>query len=279
MDEGDGLMKKKEFVSPVWDKTNIWFTLITVVTVAIFAVLMILSFVMTRNSDAHGLVLGMCGVFASLASAFFIAVFIRVLDMKKKQREEIDALTLLTPNLFEVYSAINLFLPQMKAFVTIHSDNTITYPTERIYYSDLSKRDGNRSFIDFDVAFRKADSKINEALEKCISSPVLFQCNNKVINLLTKFRLNGLTHSLYEVQAFRSIADMNTAAYGDIYNDYSSFYECYLELSELIEKEPLNRLQKLSDTDEADYRREIETILPQLPIGAGVVYKGNHRIR
>ena len=272
-------MKKKDFVSPVWDKTNIWFTLITVVTVAIFAVLMILSFVMTRNSDAHSLVLGMCGVFASLASAFFIAVFIRVLDMKKKQREEIDALTLLTPNLFEVYSAINLFLPQMKTFVTIHSDNTITYPTERIYYSDLSKRDGNRSFIDFDIAFRKADSKTNEALEKCISSPILFQCNNKVINLLTKFRLNGLTHSLYEVQAFRSIADMNTAAYGDIYNDYSSFYECYLELSELIEKEPLNRLQKLSDTDEADYRREIETILPQLPIGAGVVYKGNHRIR
>lgn len=199
--------------------------------------------------------------------------------MKKKQKEEVDALTLLTPNLFELYSAINMFLPQMKAFVTIRSDNTITYPTERVYYSDLSKDDGNRSFIDFDIAFRKADSKITEALGKCISSPVLFQCNNKVTGLLTRLKLNGLTHSLYEVQAFRSIADMNTAAYGTIYNDYSSFFECYLELSVLIEKEPLDGLQKLSDIDEADYRREIEAILPQLPIGAGVVYKGNHRIR
>lgn len=150
-------MKKKDFTSPIWDIANVVFSIIAAITTIIFCRFFVLSFTIENTSPAHSFALGMCGVFASLASAFFIAVFIRVLDMKKKRNGEQSALILLKPNLFEVYTAINMFFPQMMAFTTIHSNNTITYPSERIYYTNISENDGNRDFIDFIEAFRFAE--------------------------------------------------------------------------------------------------------------------------
>lgn len=73
MAKKNGNDASKEFAVTVWDKMNISLAIATAVTTIIFIVLFILCFVEKLGEDCHSMILGMCGVFASLASAFAIA--------------------------------------------------------------------------------------------------------------------------------------------------------------------------------------------------------------
>lgn len=63
--------QKKNFTITVWDGMNKFLAAATAVTTIIFTILFIFCFTEDVSTSKHGFVLGMCGVFASLASAFF----------------------------------------------------------------------------------------------------------------------------------------------------------------------------------------------------------------
>ena len=91
--------QKKKFTVTVWDGMNKFLASATAITMIVFIILFVLCFTETIGTDKHGFILGMCGVFASLASAFFIAWIMRVYDIKRKKDQEEKALMLLQPNL------------------------------------------------------------------------------------------------------------------------------------------------------------------------------------
>ena len=69
-------MKKKQninFTVTIWDGMNIFLAVATAVTTLIFIILFVICFGEDLGTPKHGFFLGMCGVFARLASAFFIA--------------------------------------------------------------------------------------------------------------------------------------------------------------------------------------------------------------
>lgn len=105
----------------------------TIITTSIFLFLFAACFFIEIGSSFHSMVLGMCGVFASLGSAFFIAWIVRFHDLKKKQNQELKALKLITPYLTTIFCTINKFFPRLKSFANIHPDDTIDYPTGVIY--------------------------------------------------------------------------------------------------------------------------------------------------
>ena len=109
--ERNCLMKKNEYISPMWDKMNVFLTITTVVTSIIFIVLFGLCFILPVEHPSHSIVLGMCGVFASLASAFFIAVFMRIYELHKLRQQQKNALKLLQPLFIQLYTTINQFYP------------------------------------------------------------------------------------------------------------------------------------------------------------------------
>ena len=102
-------MKTNNYISPIWDKLNISLTIVTVITTAIFLAFFTLSLVYYGNDPSHGFVLGMCGVFASLASAFFIAVFMRIFDIHKQRQRQSHALKILQPLFLEILQPLISF--------------------------------------------------------------------------------------------------------------------------------------------------------------------------
>jgi len=226
------------------------------------------------------MILGMCGVFASLASAFFIAVFMRLYELHKQRQQQRNALKLLQPLFVQLYTTINGFYPQTKAFATINSDNTICYPKERIFYTDSSLCDGNRDFIDFDVEFKKAKFDLDQDLNAIFNSPALLQCHDTVINFLTNLKLNGFTLNLLEVQkANIPNSGFSQTAFMGIYENFIKFENYYTIVSELAERKVVDSLSSLSDAEKDEYIKTIENILPQLPQHNGTIYKGNIRIK
>ena len=245
----------------------------------IFIILFVLCFTTPIDNQCYGTIIGMCGVFASLASAFFIAVFIRYFDLKRKSQQESKALNIITPNLIEIYTAIHGFLPQIKAFVTINEDDTIIYSKERVYYTDESLKTENRDFIDFGPVFFCSKSNLDAKLEKSLKSPMIFQCNESVVDLLTRIQLNEFTRNLFEIQGALSAFDPSTTTYMSLHNNFKELWELYEELAKLVQKETNEHLRKLNDDEREIYIKEIEAILPQLPTDKGTVYLGNKRIR
>ena len=71
----------KKFTIQIWDKMNIVFSICTLLTFIPFVVFFILSLFDIQN----GFSLGMSGLFASLFSAFFIAIVVRFVDLQKKK--------------------------------------------------------------------------------------------------------------------------------------------------------------------------------------------------
>lgn len=270
-------MKENKYISSVWDGINIFFSIATIFTSATFIILFVLCFTVSVKHDAYGTIIGMCGVFASLASAFFIAVFIRYFEMKKKRKSEINAVNILKPYLLEIHTVINTFLPQIKAFATIKENNMIVYSRERVYYKDEDRQ--ARSFIDFDDVFKTADKELNSALKKALLSPMISLCNENLVELLTKIQLNGFTHNLKETQSMIDVFDPMTITYGDLFENYSELLELYTELTELIGENSTKRLKILNGVDRELYIKEIGSILPQLPPHNGTIYKGIDRIK
>lgn len=276
-------MKKKElkeFTITLWDGMNIFLFITTTVTTIIFIILFILSITMKTGTSEQSFVLGMCGVFASLASAFFIAWIMRMYDLIKKREQELKALTLLRPYLQKTLSTINNFFPQLKSFVTINSDDTVQYPHEVVYYTDPSKDDGNRSFIDFNLAFREAYSQLNDNLNDCLSAPILFQCNEKIVNLLTGLKLNGLTQNLFEIYKASSEPFFTNTSFKSVHQNYTDFISCYETLAKAAMQKTVGSLKELSPDEKQTYILEIDTIKKQIPVNhSGRIYKGNIRIQ
>ena len=271
-------MKNNKFITNIWDGMNICLTIISAITTLLFVVFFVLCFTTPQDSVSYGMITGMCGVFASLWSAFFIALFMRFYEMNKKIQQESKALQILTPNFIEVYTVINNFYPQLKSFATIKDNDMIDYPQDRVYYTDENKGSEHRSFIDFNKEFRNAETKLNSALEKCLNSPMIFQCNESILNLLTKIKLNGLTRNLFEVQAAPDVFNSSNTAYMEIFNNYIEFSDLYNDFTTLINKKTEHKLRILNDSEKDLYVKEINCILSNLPTTLGEIYKGSMRI-
>ena len=269
---------KKKFLDPIWDWMNIFLLAITIITTIVFIILFVMSFAYKMDHPYHAFILGMCGVFASLASAFFIAVFMRVFEICNQRKKQKNALKLLQPLFVEVYIAIGHFYPQIKTFATIKADDTIQYSKETIYYTNTLRQEGNREFVNFDLEFSKAKYRVDKALDACLNSPLIFQCPDSVISLLTNLKLNGLTRNLLEVQTVE-VDQLPVTAFMGIYKNYIEFDNYYTAISELSEREMVNSLRQLNDEEKEEYIRTIETILPQLPSHDGSIYKGSMRIQ
>ena len=272
-------MRRNKQQSYIWDGINRAFAIAAAITTGVFTVLFVLCFAIPITCQTNSFILGMCGVFASLASAFFIAFIVRYRDMKEKYQQEEKALRVMRPFLTEICTVINGFLPQVNAFVTINGDDTVSYPQERVYYTDTNAQAGNRDFIDFNIVFKSAETRLSNAIEKALRSPMIFQCNKSVADLLTGIQLNGFTHDLYEIQGTRSVFSPSSTSYMGINTAYFEFVDLYAKLVELADYGIAPKLCALSDIEKEDYIKEIQNILPQLPTDKGTVYLGCKRIR
>jgi len=270
----------KQFSVNTWDKMNLFLFISTLITTVAFLILFGACFLMKIGSDCHGMVLGMCGVFASLASAFFIAWIVRFYDLRKKKEQELKALELFTPYLTTVFCTINNFFPHIKCFAKINSNDTIEYPKEIIYYTDSSVIEENRSFVELNTLFRTSYAKLNDDLDKCFNSRILYQCNEAVTELLTGLKLNGLTYNLLEVFKVSSNPFFADTAFMDLYKNYNEFATYYETLSKLVSIKPKGELIELDATAKANYIKEIENIKSQIPVEhKGEIYKGRIRIQ
>lgn len=276
-------MKNKtlnKFSANTWDKMNVFLFVSTLITTIAFLILLVACFLMKVGTDSHGMVLGLCGVFASLASAFFVAWIVRFYDSKKKKEQELKALELISPYLTTIFCTIDNFFPYIKCFAKIHTDDRIEYPKKVIYFTDSSVSEENRSFVELNTIFRTSFSKLNDDLNECFNTPVIYQCNEEIIKLLTGLKLNELTYNLLEIYKASSNPFFADTAFMNLYKNYCEFANCYEMLSKLVTIHPKGKLVELDDTAKANYIKEIENIKSQIPIDhKGEIYKGRIRIQ
>lgn len=269
-----------QFSLNTWDKMNVFLFISTIITTVAFLILFGTCFLMKKGTDCHGMILGLCGVFASLASAFFIAWVVRFYDLKKKQEQELKALEIIRPYLTTIFSTINTFFPQLKSFATINNNDTISYPIRTIYYTDSSISEKNRSFVDLNTEFKEAYSQLNHDLNECLEAPILFQCNDKIIKLLTDLKLNRLTYNLFEIYKASSNPFLSNFSFMGLFKNYNEFASYYETLSKLVSIKPKGKLVELDATAKANYMKEIQNIKSQIHIDhKGKIYKGNIRIQ
>lgn len=175
----------KQYSVNIWDKMNCFLFATTIAFVIVFLALFIACFIKRIPDDCHNTVLGMCGIFASLSSAFFIAWYVRFYELKAQRAKEQKALELIYPYLLNIFTTINEFLPHLKYFTKINDDDTIIYPKETVYFKDLGTDSKNRFFVNLDVEFKNTHSILDVNLDECLGLPIIFQCNEKIIKLLT----------------------------------------------------------------------------------------------
>lgn len=259
----------------IWDKTNITLGILSCVFIIGFILLLIASIVVKGEKDNYSLLIGICGIFASLASAVFIAVAMRMIDMSKIEKLNDKAQKTLMPYFIEIYTEIERILPEIMAFVIIKEDDTICYPSEKIYYKDMNCNIENRTFMEFDQEFRDFKKIHDSKLGKCLDSPLLLQCNNEIIELLTKIKINGFTFCLYEA----STAKIVGGSICGIYEKYLEFIDLYYQLSKVVNKSTSKRLVLLSNEEKTDYIKEINYMISKLPPHSGNIYRGAVRIK
>ena len=271
---------KKNFTVTGWDGMNKFLSAATAVTAIVFIILFILCFTGGVGTAKHGFILGMCGVFASLASAFFIAWIMRLYDLSHKKAQEEKALMLLQPYLAKIIATINDFFPQLRSFATIKADDTIQYTNDVVYYKDPGIKHPNRSFVDLNEEFREAHSKLERDLCDCLNSPMLFQCNEEVLTLLTRMKLNGLTRNLFEIYKASSGSFFSNTSFCSLYKNYYEFVDLYEDLGIISNARLVGQLKELGPKEKAQYILEIKTIRSQLTSKhKGRIYKGYDRIQ
>lgn len=266
----------KKFTIHIWDKLNIIFSVFSLLTFIPFIVFFILSLFDIQN----GFSLGMSGLFASLFSAFFIAIVVRFVDLQKKKDSEEKAFLMLNGQLEAIFSEIKTFYPQTKAFVKINENHTVNLPKEIIYFTDTEK-EGMCDFIDFKQEFLVAKRKLDEKIEKCINSPVFVQCNIEVINLVANLQNNGFTRDLYNISTTPSTINENQIQYGFIYDKGKEFERLFIDLGLLLKKKPSMSLRELNVEEKNEYLRFIEEqkqLLKGYNLSDGKKYLGNKRI-
>lgn len=270
----------RKYTISVWDKLNIGLLIATLITSLIFIVLFILCFEIEQSNLLHSFILGMCGVFASLASAFFIAFYTRMYELKEKKELEQKALIVLQPYFLNIYSKIHSFYPHLKSFALITPQDKISYSQDVIYYTNPNDGESNRSFIYLNDAFKYAHSDLEKSVNECLSMPILLQCNERVITLLTELKLNKLTNNLLEIYKDREIIYDQQIAYFGLYKNYLEFSKYYDFLAEITNSRVADKLIKLSIEEQEKYISEIVTIKKQcIKEHPGRIYKGNKRIQ
>ena len=105
-----------KFSANTWDKMNIYLFVSTLITTITFLILFGACFLIKLGTDKHGMVLGLCGVFASLASAFLLLGSYVFLISRKKKEQELKALELISPYLTTIFCTIDNFFPYIKCF-------------------------------------------------------------------------------------------------------------------------------------------------------------------
>ena len=266
----------KKFTIHIWDKLNIIFSIFSLLTFIPFGVFFILSLFDIQN----GFFLGMSGLFASLFSAFFIAIVVRFVDLQKKKDSEEKALLMLNGQLEAIFSEIQTFYPQTKAFAKINENHTVNLPKEIIYCTDIEK-EGMRDFIDFKQEFLVAKRKLDEKIEKCINSPVFAQCNIEVINLVANLQNNGFTRDLYNIATTPSTIAEEQIQYGFIFTEEKEFEALFIDLGLLLRRKTSMLLRELTSEEKTDYLKFIEETKKTLKgynLSNGKTYLGNKRI-
>ena len=266
----------KKFTIHIWDKLNIVFSIFSLLTFIPFIVF----FILTLFDIQNGFLLGMSGLFASLFSAFFIAIVVRIVDLQKKKDSEEKALLMLNGLLEAIFSEIQTFFPHIKAFVKINENHTVNLPKEIVYCTDIEKED-MRDFIDFKREFLVIKGNLDKKIEKCINSPAFVQCNIEVINLVASFQNNGFTRDLYNISTTPSTINENQIQYGFIYDEEKEFERLFIDLGLLLKKKPSMSLRELNVEEKNEYLRFIEEqkqLLKGYNLSDGKKYLGNKRI-
>ena len=187
---------------------------------------------------------------------------------------------MISPYLTTTFCIIDNFFPYIKCFVKINNDDTIDYQKGIIYFTDTSVSGENRSFVELDTIFRASYTKLNDSLNECFNSPIIYQCNEEVIKLLTGLKLNKLTYNLLEIYNTSSNSFLSDAAFANLYKNYNEFASLYETLSELVSIKPKGELIELDAAIKANYIKEIENIKKQIPVNhKGEIYKGRIRIQ
>lgn len=271
----------ESFTTTIWDRMNKFFAVITSVTTIVFIIFFVLCIKKDISTEKQSFFLSMCSIFVSLASAFFIAWITRLYELKHKKIREEKALILSQPYLKKISATINEFFPQLRSFATIENNDTIQYTNDIIYYTDPGIEHFNRNFVDLNEEFEKAYSKLNNDLSACLHSPIFLQCNEEVITLLTKIKLNGLTHNLFEIYKVSSTRFFRNYSFCSLYKDYCEFADLYESLCRISNVRQVGKLKELDLKEKEKYIIEIEKIRPQV---ASLnrnerIYKGYDRIQ
>ena len=214
-------MKRQEFKTKIWDGITIFLFVLTILC-SIISIIMLLS-ICNYNDSQDSMRQTNYSLFYSLACTFFIAWIMRFYELKKKVDQESVAFISMTPVLNDLICEINCFFPQLKIFATINDNDTIDFPQEIVYYKDIAGTEDNRSFINFLEIFKNEKKSLDQKIKKCFETPMLYQCNVEIINLLTKLYLNGLTLNLFDVYVHitNKLQSNNPCAFGNLFNHFN----------------------------------------------------------
>lgn len=266
----------KKFTVKIWDKLNIIFSALSLISFIPFVVFFILSLYDTNN----GFFLGMSGIFASLFSAFFIAIIVRFVDLLKKKNSEDKALSMLNGHLIGIFINISSFFSVIKAFVEINENNTVSLPKGTVYYTNTEDEE-MRNFMDIKEEFSVIKKNLDKYIEKCINSPFFFQCNVGVVNLIAKLQANGFTQNLYNISITPNTIKEEEIQYGFIYKEKIEFEEIFNELGILLKRKAGEPLRELTVKEKDEYIKFIEEKRIELSaygLGNGMKSLGRKRI-
>ncbi|MBR2277634.1 MAG: hypothetical protein IJ872_00320 [Eubacterium sp.] len=270
----------KQYSVNIWDKTN-WFLFVTTIAlVMLFLALFIACFIKRIPNDCHNTILGMCGIFASLSSAFFIAWYVRFYELKSQRAKEQKALELIYPYLLDIFLTINEFLPHLKYFTKINDDDTIIYSKETIYFKDSDMDSKNCFFVNLDMEFKNTYSILDINLEECLSLPIIYQCNEKIIKLLTEIKTNGLTSQLVQIFEASSKSEFVKTSFCGLKSNYNKFIRYYNELAVIVNGKQKGELVELTSEERSDYLKEIEKIKQMISSAhEGKIYFNGNQIQ
>lgn len=270
----------KQYSVNIWDKMNCFLFATTIAFVIVFLALFIACFIKRIPDDCHNTVLGMCGIFASLSSAFFIAWYVRFYELKAQRAKEQKALELIYPYLLNIFTTINEFLPHLKYFTKINDDDTIVYPKETVYFKDFGTDSKNRFFVNLDVEFKNTHSILDVNLDECLGLPIIFQCNEKIIKLLTEIKTNGLTSQLVQIFEASSNPEFVNTSFCGLKSNYNKFVCYYDELAVIVNRKQKGELVELTSEERYDYLEETEKIKQMISSAhKGKIYFGGNQIQ
>ena len=133
-----------------------------------------------------------------------------------------------------------------------NGNGNFVVPRGQIFYTD-TKIEGHRDFINFSEQFLGAKQKLDKQIEKCINSPVFYQCNLNILNLITKLKINELTQNLKNAAEFQCTNATQKATYFGLRSYYNEFSILFNELCSIVNRKNDCQLQELAPEDRELY--------------------------